>query len=261
MVGCRSCTRNQVLRSLASTSLLGWWCLPWGLGTPALLVQNAVVALRDPDEAALRSFLAAQGLDPDAVQLDEDGMTEGQRRLVDAVLGVLHQMMWADGHAAPREIEVAERAAIQVLGDAVEPATIRSVLSSPESPPIRMSELSDDALPILFRAAAAVAAADGIVEDAEMGALRKLGAQLGLSDQRVERTIEKVKDAVGASAEQDDMREIAAQILDCTVDTPAAEIQASYRAKLLEIAGDQQADPEDLDKQTTRLKWAYHTLM
>lgn len=52
-VGCRPCVNRQIRRSLLVSSLAGWWSIPWGLGTPAVIAQNllALVARSEDDEA------------------------------------------------------------------------------------------------------------------------------------------------------------------------------------------------------------------
>lgn len=55
-VGCSDCVRNKVLGNLLLTGLIGWWCFPWGLGTPIVLIQNLAALAGGPDPDVMRQL-------------------------------------------------------------------------------------------------------------------------------------------------------------------------------------------------------------
>ncbi len=259
-VGCQSCTRNKVIRNLALTSFIGWWCFPWGFGTPVVLLQNGFSILSGPDRSALSAFLAKQGIDIDQVELDESGHAVGQDRLIEAVLTVLHRMVWADGDADTREIEVGTGIAVRMLGDLIKPAEIGLALSNPDAPGvIDPSVLPDDARQITMKAAAAVAAADDVIDEAEVQTLRELGETLQVSEALVQSLIASLHADAQTMAERDELRAVAADVLGVSPDAPAAEIQSKYRAALLSASGIDEED--EATEARERIQWAYQALM
>jgi len=46
-IGCRECVRAKVQSNLLTSALVGWWGIPWGLGTPLVIVQNLMVLQQD----------------------------------------------------------------------------------------------------------------------------------------------------------------------------------------------------------------------
>ena len=259
-VGCLPCTRNKVIGSLAITSFIGWWCFPWGLGTPFVLLQNGVSIIGGADRSALSTFLAKQGIDIDEVELDATGKAIGQTRLIEAVLTVLHRMVWADGSADPREIEVGTDVALRMLGDLIEADRVRAVLSNPDSPGvIDVNSLPADARAITMKAAAAVAAADDVIDDAEVEVLKELGNTLQVPNALVQSLIASLDGDVQVEAERNELRAVAADVLGISADAPAAEIQAKYRAALLSASGID--EEEEATEARERIQWAYQALM
>ena len=259
-VGCLPCTRKKVLGSLAITSLIGWWCFPLGLGTPLVILQNVVSAVQGANRSALSTFLAKQGIDIDDVEIDATGQAIGQSRLIESVLSVLHQMVWADGSADPREIDVGAQVARRMLGEIIEEGQIRSVLSNPDSPAdIDVSSLPADTRAITMKAAAAVAAADEIIDDTEVEVLKQLGVMLEVPNALVQSLIASLKADPQTEAERNELRAVAADVLGISADAPAAQIQSKYRATLLSASGIDQE--EEATEARERILWAYQTLM
>ena len=259
-IGCTSCTRRKVLGSMALTGVIGWWCFPWGLGTPLALTQNLIAAIGGPNRSALQAFLAEQGMELAEVELDDRGRASGQTRLLEAVVGVLHRMVWADGDADPREIEVGVTVAQTMLGDLFDPDEVSATLADPGAPAYDLGALPDDARLIVLRAAAAVAQADEVIDPGEIEAIRELGAEMGVSEAIVQSMIASLQADNEARGELDALKAVAADILGVAVDASAAEVQQQYRAMLLDAAGDEK-DAEAAAERSERIAWAYHTLI
>lgn len=258
-VGCNACTRNRVGLNLLLVSLFGWWCFPWGLGTPIVMIQNLVSLLSPPNEAALTGMLRAKGIDPDDLRAGSGGRTAGDQRLVDGVLVTLHGMVWADGSADPREIEVGAAVAAKMLGRLVTADEVTAVLAKAECTiEANPKQLPDDAKPILMKAACLVAKADGVVEPEEVEALREIGRRLGLKDDVIEKFVASLGAPAAPKADDADLRAIAASVLGVEPDAPPAEIRAAYQAQMMAAQGE---TAEVVAAQTEKLKFAYETLL
>lgn len=171
--------------------------------------------------------------------------------LIEAVLGVLHRMVWADGDADPREIEVGTDVARRMLGDRVSEAQVARILRTPSAPDCDLAAVPTDARLIVLRAAAAVAGADSRIEDSEIGALRALGHELQLNPAVVDSVIAGLVDDTAARGELDALRAVAAGILGVDLDTPVIAVHERYLALCADTSDEELAD---------QLTWAYHTL-
>ncbi len=259
-VGCVSCTRNKVLGSLLLSSLLGWWCFPWGLGTPLVILQNLVSIASGPDRRGLATALLQQGLDIDELELDDSGRSAGQLALVDGILSTLHSVTWADGSADEREVETGVEIATQMLGKLVDPDEVRAVLTDAKSPgELDATSFGVDSRLMLLRAAGEIAAADEVIEDSEVDELRALGERLNLPPELVDAFIGGLYADEDTQAEQDSMRQIARDILGISEDTALAAVQSAYRAKKMEAIANQ--DEEASEEHLEELEWAYQTLL
>jgi hypothetical protein len=257
-VGCLACTRTQVLQTLAKTAVLGWWCFPWGFGTPLIIVQNLASAFGGPNRAGLRSLLAERGMDLDALEANAAGRSLGQERLRAALLFVLHEMVWADGHVDPREIRTSLAVASRLLGEPAE--ALRPTLEQPTSPDTPdFSRLAADARPILLRGAATVAAADDVVDPAEIDTLRALGERLQLPDSTIDTVINGLLADEVSQRERRNMLALATEVLGVGPEISAFELQARYRSLLLDAVGDGQ-EAAQAAAQAEQLSWAYGVL-
>jgi len=254
-VGCLSCTRTQALKLFLRTALVGWWSVPWGIATPLVLVQNLWSATRGPDRASLRSLLAEQGIDLEDVLLDASGRTRGQVSLERAVLAVLHRMIWADGHADPRELEVARSSAEALLGAHAEIED----LARPESLDADLRGLPDDSRMLLLRAAIRVAHADGRVDPSEIEALRGLGHELDIPRELIDTLVNGLGAAEPAREERRHMVVRAEQVLGLSSKTPLPELRGRYRSALLDAIADRQ-DTDAADARVRELTWAYEVI-
>ncbi|MCB9677949.1 MAG: J domain-containing protein [Alphaproteobacteria bacterium] len=259
IIGCGPCVRSQTMQSLALSSVLGWWCFPWGLGTPVVMMQNVAALLGTDDTSDLRRLLGQQGLDLDELQVDADGRSAGDRKMIAAILHTLHGMVWADGSADAREIETGAGILVAMLGeDLLTPDQARAVLAKPEAPPAESLEaLSPDAQLILMKAACAIAAADDVIEPGEIEALESLGRRLGLDASITARFVAALQETVPGPDEG--VREIAAALLGVPVDAPASEVRSAYQALMVQAA--QEPDAEVRGQALAQLQGAYQVLL
>lgn len=177
----------------------------------------------------------------EAVRAETDG-------LVRAVLGVLHRMVWADGDADPREIQVGIDVARKMLGDLFIEDEVSFTLATMTGPDLQLDILPEDARLIVLRAAAEVAGADQIIDPTEVVALQELGAELGVNPSVVRGVLDGLQADTDARKELDALKLVAADILGVEVEASAAEVLERYRTLVAQ---------EDDD----RIVWAYHTLL
>lgn len=258
-IGCASCTRSKVLQRMAVTTFFGWWCFPWGLGTPLALVQNLASVAGGPDEAGLRRLLTQQGVDVDDLEIDEHGRARGDTRLVKGVLSTLHQMIWADGEADHREVATATHVAEGLLGDLAGPDEIATTLTSPESPgSIAPRDVTPDLELILLRAACAVAEADGVVDASEIEAIYALGNRLGVAPDLVRSFVDRLNSTPAEDPEEQRLRAMAAEILAIDPDASPAAVRDAWQHLSVEAS----ALPEDeAANRREQLDFAYQTLL
>lgn len=224
-VGCDACTRRLVLQNLGQSAIFGWWALP------AVLVQNLASAYGSPDPEDLSRYLACQGIDIDHVVADPEGRSPADRALVQSVTAVLHEITWADGSADAREIDVGVQVATRVLGDLVTPTQMAEQLGRPAcAARLDADGIGPDGLLLLLKAACAVAAADGRVDDGEVAVLRGIGRRLDLPDELVEQFVAQLHvDSTQSAA----VRASAAEVLGVAADACECEARTALRRRLL----------------------------
>ena len=66
IIGCETCVKQAVWKNFTMCLLGGWWCFPWGLGTPIVLLQNLASGVATPspqkERADLEGVFAAAGI-------------------------------------------------------------------------------------------------------------------------------------------------------------------------------------------------------
>ena len=76
-VGCRPCVSRKVQQTTIRNLLFGWWCFPWGVATPVVVIQNLIAALTT-SERTTDEYLRACGIDPAAARVDVGGFAREQ---------------------------------------------------------------------------------------------------------------------------------------------------------------------------------------
>jgi hypothetical protein len=75
LIGCGHCVGRLAKQNLLKVTLGGWWCFPWGLATPIVIVQNLVATFGRPSPERERADMAA-------------ALARANIRLADVELGV-----------------------------------------------------------------------------------------------------------------------------------------------------------------------------
>lgn len=241
-IGCRRCLRSKATTNLVLCSLAGWWCFPWGLGTPLVMIQNIAALVTCPDEGKLRQLLAQKGIDASELEVDERGRTSGQKALVDGVLFALREVIHADGRVDPREIEVAGSVAKIMLGELLDGEDVVARLSmEPHGAP---PPIGEKAAMVVLASAAAVAAADGQVAESEVNVVHAIGARLHLPEHYASGLLANARPAKPRA--RDARAQSAAQVLGIPVDaSPARALQARNALLLAAAAAAPGASEQD----------------
>ncbi|MBT3223087.1 MAG: TerB family tellurite resistance protein [Proteobacteria bacterium] len=251
-VGCDECARAEVMACLRQHGTTGWLSVPWGLGTPFVVVQNLYEVFRANNEEQLRLLIRKRGLRPE--DIEPGGGAIAAEKLGHAVVATLHDMIWADGDVDEREVDLAVTIVGQMLGDTLHAEWVRRKLKSEEFSGLRdIFGLDLESRVILFRAAADIAMVDGVFHEGEESQLRILGTRLDLPDSLVDRLIV----ALRTQLDNGPAREDAALLLRVKIDAPMIEVKRSYMELKLNASGTQ----EDIEAYQQALQEAYETLI
>lgn len=264
ILGCNDCVRSKTLQSLAVSGVMGWWCFPWGLGTPFVLLQNLVAWSGTNDPGPLRGVLSDNGYDYDDLVVGADGRSAGDRRMINTILHILHTMTWADGEADPREIATGSAVLASMLGsELIDVDEAQNVLGQRTPPPEGdIDRLGPDAQIMVMKAACAIAAADDVIEESEVKALRALGRRLHLDPAFVEPMVGALGDVNAAAVDPEAlaMRREAASILGVPADAPLGMLRNAYQSKVME-ATHTHDDPAEREEALLVYKSAYDVLL
>jgi len=264
IIGCKPCVQSKTIQNMLLTSVIGWWCFPWGIFTPAVLVQNIVALISTGNQEPLRAFLLQNGMFMEDMEIDEDGLSMEDKRVAVTVFYVMHHMVWADGSADEREIEIGADIAARLLGPAVISLEhVRSVLRS-ETPPEEgqvLESLPPDLQITLMRAALSIAAADGVIEEDEIKEIKNLGRAMMIDPEYLSLLLTELRATVeeAPSLEAIDIRKKAASVLGIPSDAPIGMIRNAFKSLIMESSYE-----EDTEKKVTRtleLKEAYDVLL
>jgi uncharacterized tellurite resistance protein B-like protein len=262
--------RRRTWLNLLACALLGWWCIPWGLGTPLVIIQNLKAALvpqsQKRSRALLTQVLDNLGIALADVELGPDGLTAEQRGHVERLHAVLHAAIHADGSAHAAELEFAGQVLASGYGGTITLDDAVARLRRPPAGAPRLDATEYDQRIGLLELALGVLAADGKLAPAELAFVRDIGRRLAIPPAVVDRTAQRIlfgrPDEVEADA--DDEYGIACATLGVARGANVAEIRRRYREQIVrhhpDVAGRHGLDPQQAGEITQRLNWAYDVL-
>jgi DnaJ-domain-containing protein 1 len=266
VVGCQSCVQGKGFTNLFLVLLFGWWCFPWGLGTPFVLIQN-IIALAAKNDEKLIEVLNTIGVRAEDVVLGSDGLTPEQRALFDGVVSILTEAVWADGSADPREVVLAVEIAANLLDGSIRENQLREAIMGRKSAPLDVSQLNAEMRLLLFHVAIQIVAADNRVDPGEARFLHDLGARLELPGDIIEQLFWQLNDLEGGGhlAGLDPVRSLAFQVLGIPPDTSAPEAKRQYRKLSMQHHPDRHANNAQRQQAAndcmTWLNWSYQTVL
>jgi DnaJ-domain-containing protein 1 len=269
-VGCEPCVRRESLKSLVISGVGGWWCFPWGLGTPLVIIQNLWESCRPISTRKVEDALRKVGMNPDDLRLDSMGFTRVQRRLIDITAYVLNSAIWADGTADPREHARALSILQQISSGRLSPEQAAARLASVSQWDGKLNQLSFEIRQTLLTIALDVAAADGVISLPEMAMLHQLAQRLGFSQRTVEEMLNGTfeESSTGQTRTRgssvDDIAK-AATILGVRVESSLIEVQSAWRQAILRYHPDRAGGNSDMQRDFTlrsqEINWAKDVLM
>ena len=265
-VGCQRCVQQKGITNFVLVLLFGWWCFPWGIGTPFALLQN-LFSLASNNDKKLEEVLHNMGVRPDDVWVGGDGLTGEQRALLNGVISILTEAVWADGDVDPREVAVAVEITSNLLDGAVTESRVRQHIQNRESTPLDVSEFTVEQRLLLFHAAMAIVAADDKVEPGEARFLHELGQRLELPGEIVAQLLENLQGLRGAEevAGKDPVLILAYRILGVTPEASAPEIKRCYRKLCIQYHPDHHNSDKTRQQMANEcmawLNWSYQTTL
>lgn len=268
MIGCSTCVAGEVKKQLWINLAAGWWCFPWGVFTPFVVVQNIFAILSSGSDQQLEQALRRAGVDPDDVRVDARGFTGEQRRMLDAAYAVLGRAILADGRIDPRELDLACAIIEQLTGHRIGRDEIVDSLLLSDPASVRFDLFDVSYRVALLRMAADVATIDGVLATSEVEYLRRVARALDLEDKVIEGLLREIRgeDRAGSGAGRYDGD--LARALECLeVSNPhdILAIKAAYRRMMLRYHPDRAGSGAETQAHYLRMaqeiNWAYDYLL
>jgi DnaJ-domain-containing protein 1 len=266
-IGCEECVRVQLTQDLLFNLFGGWWCLPWGLATPFVVLQNLVALLSKSDVAELEGALLACGIDPADVRLDEYGFTSEQRRMVEAAFCVLSQSAYADGTVDPAEARLAIAVMTRLTQGRLTTTQISAGLRSHRHSTERLDDLPFEYRLDLMRMALSIILSDQVLSGEERAFFYQLGSRLGLDPAHVRRFLDEAmgQGVPGTSQDRDPSFSRACSVLGVGAHPTIAEIKQAFRGLMLrnhpDRSGTDPARKAASHNASVEINWAYEYLM
>ena len=266
LVGCSSCTRKQALREAAINLVGGWWSIPWGLGTPVVLIQNILEVVLPSSPSLLEHVLRSMGVDPEDVKVGPRGFTGEQQRMLDAAYTVLGRAILSDGRVDSAEIRLATRMILGLTRNRVTESEVLEALLLADSSSVALSRLSSEYRNVLLKMACDLVRSDGKLTALELKYLRGIAFQLKLDAKLVEQFLwgTQQRQDPGSSAKNDRLTR-ALHTLEINNTEDVLAIKAAYRRLILRYhpdkAGPDKSQQSLHHQKAQEINWAYDYLL
>jgi DnaJ-domain-containing protein 1 len=268
-VGCRRCVNMRIFYDLLASLVLGWWCFPWGLGTPLVVIQNLILLLlpNSSFDASLDQVLASVGVRRNDIEVDPRGFTAEEKRLYKIAVSVLAGAIWADGDATTAEYETAVGILTSLAdGKISEPDAARGLEMARDTQP-DIAGLPWDFRVLLLHMAADTVASDGRIAGAEATFLHDLASRLELDRDDVESILSRLSSVAGGEAlrRQDPDFVRACTILGVEPEASVTDIRKRYRSVMMKVHPDQAGPNPEHQTEAHRIaqdvNWAYEYVL
>ena len=244
LVGCCQCVSQQVRTNLGQNLVLGWWSLFGLFATPFCLLQNIYHLSSRPNSAKLKEVLNEVGVSYQSVLLDDDGMAQGQRDLMQAAAAVLKAVAAVEGTTSV-EWDFARQALIALSDGTLTNKTADELMRdvAPFTGSTREGMTEEQRL-VLLRVAIDVATADGHISGDEEAVLLDVGEKLGF-DRGLIRTL--ITQLAGGSTDRDVTA--ARRLLGVSDSAGIGDIRSAYKKLMLKHHPDR-VEPKEREEAT-----------
>lgn len=272
-IACEPCSWQLGWKATGTNLVAGWWCFPWGLATPFVVLQNVIEILLPPSRPFLDHALHQAGINPEDVRVNSRGLTGEQQRLIDALFLVLRRSMLADGHLEERELALAIDIARRITGNRLAADEITDGLLLADTDAIDLGRMNPEQAHLLLRIAFDITIADGLLQSAERALLETLARELRLPAGSVEELISAARRRrADSSASSDKSRprartklEEALDILGVADPEDFDAINQAFRRQMLKYhpdrAGVDPSKQREFTERAQRINWARDYLL
>lgn len=240
--GCRPCVNRRVRSSAAINLAMGWWCFPWGIATPFVVLQNlSQLFVRPPGRlpsligetgtaapSAPSRGAPARGTPPRA-----DDADEMRRQLVLSICACVARLEEAGQRAATRA--TAATFVNAVTGGELSEGQVLALINECRSAPVALAGETADRRLLALEAVVLIAITAGPLTAPVLTKLREITAELGLAQSALEDFLAHHSSDIGNDdgAPSDWDIENAATVLGITADAPLSTARENWRALLL----------------------------
>lgn len=266
LIGCTKCVNEEIKKQLAINLLCGWWCFPWGLFTPLVLIQNFyVLHLKSKSvRKKLYAELIAIGINPYELEVDAEGFTEKQRYIMSAILGILSKAVYVD-----EKYEERMRNAIMIISAVVENAIsgeqIKVKLQNAFHEPIEAKDFPEELKSMIFRMVLQTLEVDGKFSDNGIKFVFRVGRAFKIPSGDINKILSSFSTCSSSSIDENDPEYIkACNILNVKSNASIVEIKNIYRKLMLkyhpDFAGTDKKKQSECLVKSTQINWAYQYL-
>jgi len=259
-VGCRPCVRRRTLMMLVANLLLGWWCIPWGLFTPLVVLQNLFLVGWQSNNA-LRDVLSQLGIPYEEVEIDADGLTLEERRVIWSVLHYTSRLARASGSDALNE---EGRRIVTGAFDLTSTEPLIPITSAALTYRVPVGSFDEDTRRFLLATVVHLATGHDATPSRLLQEALRIGMELGFA----RRTVEMLLGITDAGEPRPDDHAIsladARRILGVRAGASYSEVRARYRALLMQWHPDRATqngiDPDTAEQRTREIVAAYQLM-
>jgi DnaJ-domain-containing protein 1 len=274
IAGCRYCVAEEGLKILAINALTGWFSVPWGLGTPVVILQNLCALILKPNTSGLESVFRRAGIDPSDVRLDARGLTNEQRSLVEAVSQILATAVWTDGLQRPQELKRALAILKQLTDDTIPERTLRTFITEGRNRIQDLTSLPPQLRQMLLEIAFSIAIVDGVLSLPEIAMLYRVSEILALGKSAVDHLLGLKAEKPRGEQDRSNRRsrgqraradlQQALTILGLSQDATVIQVRQAWRSAILKFhpdrAGTDKKRQVEFTRRSQEINWAYDIL-
>ncbi|MFT2010977.1 DnaJ domain-containing protein [Pontibacter sp. 13R65] len=269
ILGCKSCLINKIWSNFFICLLGGWWCFPWGLGTPIVLIQNIIILIfpysKEREHSELYSILDDAGIDISDVEVDEQGLTVKQRAMIERLVLLLKEAINADSVSHPDEIAHAVQIIISLTANALSKEQALQMLNQVSVTKPQFENVNYEERITLLEMVISVCAADGVFNNFERLFLNEVGKRLAFPPSFVDLKIRQIIYGENELDESiDDELKLARMTLGVNSRTSFAEVKRKYKELIVvyhpDVANNNKIGKSQAEEITKQLTWAYQIL-